>query len=109
MIHTCTFYNNTTLPVFVESWINKNELTTMAGITVEPGKTNQISSITGEWYIHNLLPDMSHFKLWKEAGYRSIGCIGKFRDEISYDNQYSWMDYDEFDVKLTNGIYVFSN
>lgn len=109
MTHECTFYNDTTLPVIVESWINKNELTTMSGVIVEPGKTNQISSNTGEWYLHNLLDDMSHFKLWKDAGYCSIGCIGKFRDELAYDNKYSWMEYEEFNVKLINGIYVFSN
>jgi hypothetical protein len=107
MIYTCAFCNNTIFPIFVESWINKNELTVMKGITVEPGKTNQISSITGEWYLHNLLPNIKHFKIWKDAGYNRIGHIGKFRNEQAYDNNISWIDYDEFDVKLENDIYFF--
>lgn len=107
-LRTCKVYNNTNLPIFVESWINKHQLTSMIGITVEPGKINEISSITGEWYLHNLVPNKYHFLKWKEAGYSSIGYIGKFRDKPAYDRQISWMDYDEFDIKLIDGIYVFS-
>jgi hypothetical protein len=108
MNYTCKVYNNTTLPVVVESWINKSELTTMIGITVKPDETVEVPSITGEWYLHNLLQDSSQFKMWEDAGYNSIGRLGKFRDKPAYDRQISWMDYDEFDVKLINGIYVFS-
>lgn len=108
MSKKCKFQNNTDLPVFVESWINNSGLSTMSGLTVEPGKIKEIPSITGEWYLHNFLPELAHFKLWKEAGYDYIDHIGKFRDEPAYDQKISWMDFDEFSVKLVNGVYVFS-
>jgi len=107
-LRTCIFKNSSNLPIFVESWVNKHQLTSMVGTTVEPGKTNEILSITGEWYLHNLLPNKLDFLKWKEAGYSSIGHLGKFRDKPAYDRQISWMDYDEFDIKLIDGIYVFS-
>ena len=94
MNRTCKFYNNTTLPIFVESWINKSELTKMDGITVEPGKTGEVPSITGEWYLHNLFPDRSHFKLWKEAGYDSgftkEALYHIFKRHLNYRNRYRY-------------------
>lgn len=110
MLETCTFVNKTTLPVVVESWVNDCGLTTMKGITVLPEQEVQVPSITGEWYLHNLLELNAHFNQWKKLGYSSMGRIGKFRTQKAADNNNSWMEHDDFDIKLIDGIFhwVFS-
>lgn len=105
--YTIKFSNKSGLPVIVDTWKwLMDGLAQTESIIVKSDEEIELSSITGEWTVHNLLPS-NLFHLWSQQGYFPVASIGKFRNKPCARGDYSWMDIDGFDLTYSNGLVTF--
>jgi len=90
------FYNNTHLPVVIDTWVSwTNHL-----ISTEIGEMEErvIESSVDEWHIHCMFSNYHKEKrqIWKDNKLDYITNIGKFRCSPCASGNYSWLDYNIF-------------
>ena len=105
------FKNNTELPIVVETWINECDgLSKLVDVCILPQETKEIQSLTGEWYIHRMFQESDYSKLWEV--YTKIENIplylGKFRKDVSYNNENIWLDTCEFTLHKDNDTFIWN-
>jgi hypothetical protein len=107
------FYNNTDLPIMLDSWIDgSNRLHT---IKINQREKRIIHSSVGEWHIHSMFEHSSEERqIWREKGFEKYTNIGQFRSSPCASGNYSWLDYDIFECTFSetesfeNGLISFS-
>jgi len=104
-----SFTNHSKFPVVVESWVHLLDgLSSMKEFIVQPNQTVQVTSVTGEWYVHNMLTNSLDFAIWKEAGFTYAGSICKFRNKVAGDGKFAWFNYDGFSISRESNNYLFT-
>lgn len=109
-LYRVKFTNATKFPIVVESWVHKLDgLSTMKETIVEPFETIDVYSVTGEWYLHNMLTNQSDFAIWKNNGFKFAGRVGKFRLDTDIGGNFAWFNEEGFSIKKQNDEFVFVN
>lgn len=105
------FYNNTYLPIMIETWVYNNP--NLTHIVIEPFEKLQLHSCTGEWYINCRFTEDSRKLLWKQfytnnhSILQSSYYLGKFRNTPCIRGDYSWLENDWFECIYCNGMIEF--
>lgn len=99
--HSILFYNNTNIPVSLETWQRKcRGLSVYNDICVKNGEKRMMNSNTGEWFITTYVFGNELQDQVKQAGYEIGLEIGKFRDKPCIRGDYSWLDDDRLKFKI---------
>jgi hypothetical protein len=101
------FYNNTDLPVMIDSWIDGSNI--LYSQKIEPYEKKQIHSSVGEWHLHTMFPNIKDYLIWKSKGLENYNTIGKFRSQACAQNKYSWLEHDLFICTYTEDIDITEN
>lgn len=121
MSQTIEFYNNTNLPIMLETWKDiSSGLSQTFDICIDSGSKQQIYSSTGEWKLHTMFNNSEHNDLWsnyiydkyinKEINSKTMmsSYLGKFRNKPCASGDYSWLDTYLFDVEFKNNQIIFT-
>lgn len=93
------FYNNTHLPIMLESWVDNS--CQLKRSKINPGEKRLVHSSVGEWHLSSIFKEGKDNNEWTECfgknemGYTKYAFIGKFTTKPCYFGNYSWMDYEE--------------
>jgi hypothetical protein len=99
--HSITFYNNTNIPVSLETWQRKCwGLSVYNDICVKKGETINMDSNIGEWFITTYVYGDELQQQIKLAGYEVGLEIGTFRDKPCIKGDYVWLDDDRLKFKI---------
>jgi hypothetical protein len=99
--HSIIFYNNTNIPVSLETWQRKlRGLSVYNDICVKKGESVTMESNTGEWFITTYIYGTELQEQVKSAGHQLGMDIGKFRDNPCYRGDYAWLDDDRIPFKI---------
>lgn len=90
------FYNNTDLPIVIDTWVSSTYH--LISMEIEPLEERVIESSVDEWHIHCMFPnyDKEKRQIWKDNNLGYITNIGKFSCSPCASGNYSWLDYDMF-------------
>jgi hypothetical protein len=104
------FYNNTNLPVYVETWeYICIGLSRTVDVLIQPHEKKEITSITGECNIHIMFTG-SEKELWntwmKTHNIHLPPYLGSFRKHCSYNGDISSMETKYFSMKKREDIYL---
>ena len=99
--HSIIFYNNTNIPVSLETWQRKlRGLSVYNDICVKKGESVTMESNTGEWFITTYIYGTELKEQVKSAGHKLGMDIGKFRDNPCYRGDYAWLSDDHIPFKI---------
>jgi hypothetical protein len=110
--HSITFFNNTNIPVSLETWQRKcRGLSVYNDICVKNGGSITMESVTGEWFITTYVYGKEIQEQFKTAGHQLGMEIGKFRDNPCIRGDYSWLDDDRlpFKIEYKDGVATLSH
>ena len=85
------FYNNTSLPVIIDSWIEGTNR--LESVIIVANEKRIIHSSVGEWHLQSMFRTKKERQLWTDAGLDDMLVIGKFRSSPCHSGNYSWMEY----------------
>jgi hypothetical protein len=88
MPHSVLFFNNTDLPVMVDTW--QADDPRLHSQKINPQERVTLSSRVGEWHLHTMFPDAADKQLWLDRGY-TFNLLGKFRNFPCAQGEYSWL------------------
>ena len=92
------FINKSGLPINIETWQTLSSgIESLHSVLVKPDEEYIMPSTTREWYLQTYL-DTDMCDQWIEIGIKPGYQIGKFRNKPCASGNYSWMDYDNFDI-----------
>ena len=108
--HNITFYNNTNIPVSLETWQQKcYGLNVYNDICINIGEKINMPSSTGEWYITTDIHNKEIEEKIKSLGYKLGIEIEKFRNKPCIRGDYYWLYKNDFKFEHTDGLITLNN
>lgn len=99
--HSIIFYNNTNIPVSLETWQRKcRGLSEYNDICVKADESITMTSITGEWFITTYIYGTELKEQVKSGGHKLGMEIGKFCDRPCARGDYSWLADSRIQFKI---------
>ena len=86
--HSVLFFNNTDLPVMVDSWQLDDPL--LHCQKINPQERVNLNSSVGEWHLNTMFPEAADKQRWLDRGY-TFNLIGKFRNFPCAQGEYAWL------------------
>lgn len=109
-LYQVSFTNQSKFPIVVESWVHVLDgLSSMKEFVVKQNQTVDVTSVTGEWYLHNMLSDPSDFNIWESEGFVYTGRVGKFQLDAAANGKFAWFDCDRFNIKKEKNNFIFTH